>query len=75
MIDFGKGPTLKDACPWLRNDAERKRLILDVVERNSVIEGLPPLDVETRARLLGGPSSEPPPRLDESRLPSGHSPS
>ena len=53
MIDFGKGPTLREACPWLRDEAARKRLILDVVERNSVIEGLPPLDDETRARLLG----------------------
>jgi hypothetical protein len=77
MIDFGKGPFLKDACPWLHDDAARKRLILDVVERNSVIEGLPPLDDKTRARLLGEepPSPGSPPELDESRLPSPHNPS
>jgi hypothetical protein len=76
MIDFGKGPTLKEACSWLRDDATRKRMILDVVERNSVIEGLAPLDDETRARLLGpeGASPDSPPRLDESRLPSGCKP-
>jgi len=78
MIDFGNGPTLKEACSWLRDDAARKRLILDVVERNSVIEGLAPLDNETRARLLGpqgAASLDSPPRLDESRLPSGRNPS
>jgi hypothetical protein len=53
VIDFGNGPTLKEACSWPRDDAARKRLILDVVERNSVIEGLTPLDDETCARLLG----------------------
>ncbi len=77
MIDFGKGPTLKEVCSWLRDDATRKRLILDVVESNSVIEGLTPLDDATRARLLGpeGASPDSPPRLDESRLPSGRNPS
>jgi hypothetical protein len=48
----GKGPTLREASPWLRDDAERRRRILDVVERNSVIEGLPPFGEETRARIL-----------------------
>jgi hypothetical protein len=57
MIEFGKGPTLKESCPWLRDDATRKRLILNVVERNSVIEGLAPLDDDTRARLLGEPTA------------------
>ena len=78
MIDFGKGPTLKEACPWLREEAARKRLILAVVERNSVIEGLAPLDDETRTRLLGEAvptHPEPPPRLDDSHLPSGRNPS
>lgn len=42
IMEFGKGPTLREACPWLRDDAERHARILDVVERNSVIEGLPP---------------------------------
>ena len=52
MIDFGKGPTLREACPWLQNDEERWSRILDAVERNSVIEGLPPFNEETRSRLL-----------------------
>jgi hypothetical protein len=50
-IDFGTGPTLKEACPWLRDDRTRIELILDVAERNSVIEGLPPFQEETRRRL------------------------
>jgi len=78
MIEFGKGPTLKESCPWLRDDATRKRFILNVVERNSVIEGLAPLDDDTRARLLGEAAAtrpEQPPRLDESNLPSGRNPS
>ncbi len=50
-IEFGSGPTLKDACPWLRDDAERHARILSVTERNSVIEGLPPFREETRRNL------------------------
>ncbi len=50
-MNFGNGPILKDACPYLRDDAERRERILDVVERNSVIEGLPPFDEETRRRM------------------------
>ncbi len=51
MTDFGKGPTLIEANPWLRDEAERIERILEVTERNSVIEGLPPLSDETRERL------------------------
>jgi hypothetical protein len=51
-IDFGTGPTLRQACSWLRDDNERWRRILDVVERNSVIEGLPPFQPEMRQRLM-----------------------
>jgi len=51
MTDFGKGLTLAEANPWLRNEPERIERILDVTERNSVIEGLPPLSDETRERL------------------------
>ena len=50
-MDFGNGPTLKEACPYLRDDNERRERILDVVERNSVIEGLPPFSEETRQRI------------------------
>jgi hypothetical protein len=51
-IDFGKGPVLKDACVWLRDDRARHERILDVTERNSVIEGLPPFQEETRQRIM-----------------------
>jgi hypothetical protein len=51
MMHFGTGPSLKDACPWLRDDAQRRERILDVAERNSVIEGLPPFGEELREKL------------------------
>jgi hypothetical protein len=47
----GSGPSLIDASPWLRDPAERHRRILDVAERNSVIEGLPPFTDETREKI------------------------
>jgi hypothetical protein len=50
-INFGSGATLKDASPWLRDKAERHARILRVTECNSIIEGLPPFDDETRARI------------------------
>jgi hypothetical protein len=37
----GTGPTLREASPYLRDDAECIARILDVAERNSMIEGLP----------------------------------
>jgi hypothetical protein len=46
MTDFGKGLPLIEANPWLRDEAERIARIIDVTERNSVIEGLPPLNAE-----------------------------
>jgi len=51
MTHFGTGPLLKDVCPWFQDDLERRERILDVAERNSVIEGLPPFDDEMRNRL------------------------
>jgi hypothetical protein len=51
MLDFGKGPTLKEACPWLQDDDSRIEMILAVTEINSVTEGLPPFDEETRSRI------------------------
>jgi hypothetical protein len=51
MKTFGDGPTLEQGCAWLRDEEERVERILDVVERNSVIEGLPPFQEETRRRL------------------------
>jgi hypothetical protein len=52
MNSFGNGPTLREACAWLRDDAERQARILDVTERNSVIEGLPPFDENVRQEIL-----------------------
>ena len=37
----GAGPTLRDASPYLRDNTECIARILDVAERNSMIEGLP----------------------------------
>ena len=51
MNDFGKGPTLKDASPYLRDDKSRIEQILTVTETDSMIEGLPPFDEATRERL------------------------
>lgn len=51
MKHFGTGPTLAESSPYLRDPAERHRRILDVVERNSVIEGLPPFSNEARERI------------------------
>ena len=65
MIEFGRGPTLVEACPYLRDPEERARRILEVVERDSVIEGLPPFTAEMRDRLhkrligTSEPQSEP----------------
>lgn len=47
----GTGPTLAEISPWLRDAAERHRRILEVAERNSVIEGLPPFTIEVRERI------------------------
>ena len=51
MTDFGKGPTLKEASPWLRDNDARIEQILTVTEINSVVEGLPPFQAETRERI------------------------
>lgn len=50
-LHAGNSPTLAAVSPWLRDAAERHRRILDVAERNSVIEGLPPFTAETRKRI------------------------
>ena len=50
-IDFGKGLTLIEASPYLMDPRERVERILDVVERNSIIEGLPPFTEELRREL------------------------
>ncbi len=67
MIDFGKGPTLKEASPWLRDDKTRIERILTVAEINSVVEGLPPFTEETREQIRTrlSRSSEPAPEPTE----------
>lgn len=52
MMKFGTGPTLREANPWLRDDESRRARIMDVTERNSVIEGLPPMSEEIRRQIL-----------------------
>lgn len=51
MNSFGSGKSLIEASPQLQDDAERHTRILEVAERNSVIEGLPPFTEETREKL------------------------
>jgi len=50
-MNFGNGPTLKEAFPWLRDDDARIERILTVTEINSVIEGLPPLREDARQKI------------------------
>jgi len=52
MKEFGAGRTLRKASRWLQDDETRHARIIDVAERNSVIEGLPPLQEETRRRIM-----------------------
>ncbi|QDT43471.1 hypothetical protein Pan241w_35720 [Gimesia alba] len=51
MNNFGTGKTLREASPYLRDAAERHTRILEVAERDSIIEGLPPFTDEIRSRL------------------------
>lgn len=50
-MTFGTGTPLVHSNRFLRNPAERRRRILDVAERNSIIEGLPPFTKAVRERL------------------------
>lgn len=43
--------SLAESSPWLKDPDERHRRILEVVERDSVIEELPPFSEETRRRI------------------------
>jgi hypothetical protein len=66
VVDVGKRPALKHACPWLRDGDERPRRIIDVTEADSVVEGLPPSRAETRrgiAEQLMAIDRTPPARL------------
>jgi hypothetical protein len=49
---FGKGKNLRQHSKYLRDPAERRKRIIDVTERNSVIEGLPKLTPQRRASML-----------------------
>ena len=51
MNNFGTGQSLQESSPYLQDDAKRHARILEVAERNSVIEGLPPFTEETREKL------------------------
>jgi hypothetical protein len=51
MKNLGKGPTLKEASPRLRDGQARIERILTVTEINSVAEGLLPFTKETKDRL------------------------
>ena len=52
MVKPETSPTLIEASPFLQDAEERNRRILDVTERNSLIEGLPALTELTRSRIL-----------------------
>ena len=52
MVKPETSPTLIEASPFLQDPEERNRRILDVTERNSLIEGLPALTELTRSRIL-----------------------
>ena len=47
----GTGPTLREAYPYLRDDAECIARILDVSERNSMIGGRPAFDEALRLSI------------------------
>jgi hypothetical protein len=51
-MTFGKGQPLRQFSKYLRDPKERAERIVDVVERNSVIEGLPKLTPRRRQSLL-----------------------
>jgi hypothetical protein len=50
-VNFGTGRPLTELVSSLRNPEQRIAMILDVTERNSVIEGLPPFTEEFRRQL------------------------
>jgi hypothetical protein len=48
---FGKGKTLRQHSPYLRNSSERAKRIIDAAERNNMIEGLPKFTKKQRVTL------------------------
>jgi hypothetical protein len=51
-MTFGKGKLLRQHSRYLRDPAKRRKRIVDVTERNSVIEGLPKITPQRRAAML-----------------------
>ncbi len=51
-MTFGKGISLRQFSPALRNDEARHEIILATVERDSVIEGLPRFTKTTKRECL-----------------------
>lgn len=51
-MTFGKGKSLQQASPYLRDPKKRGEQIVDATERNSVIEGLPRLTPQRRQEIL-----------------------
>ncbi len=51
-MTFGKGISLRQFSPTLRQDAKRHQIILQTVEIDSVIEGLPRFTKTTKKECL-----------------------
>ena len=51
MSKHRSSKTLMQGCRWLQKDDVRNAAIFEVVERNSIIEGLPRLSQALRQRL------------------------
>ena len=47
----GTGPSLRESSPYLRDESQCIARILDVAERNSMIEGLPAFDEPLRQAI------------------------
>ena len=50
-MTFGKGNSLRAHSKYLQNPKERTKRILNVVERNSIIEGLQKFSKQTRQKF------------------------
>jgi len=51
-VTFGTGTPLRQFSPHLQNAEKRHQIILDRVERNSVIEGLPRFTEQSKDECL-----------------------
>lgn len=50
--NYGNGPSVIETNRWLQDDHQRHLRIVDVAERNSVIEGLPRFTRAMREQML-----------------------